>query len=116
MSPTTASHQRARWLAISIYIAAALLGSLYLAWRTLAAADFLYPWLYDSAGIGAHIDEFAPQNRYRTDFEDTTRDERLRLFGEIVHAVRNGGQGLERIRYREGQSTSALIERIRRLP
>jgi hypothetical protein len=109
VTPFPGSRRRAGWPAVSIFVAAALLGALYLSWRSLAAVDFLYPWLYDAAGIGAHIDEFAPQNRYRKDFEATTRDERLRLFAEIARAIRHGGRGLERIRYRDAEGTTLGI-------
>lgn len=111
MSPSTGSRQRARWISLATFIAAALLASLYLSWRVLAAADFLYPWLYDVAEIGAHIDEFAPQNRYRERFEETTREERVRLFAAIAHAIRHDGRGLELIRYRDadGETLGILL-------
>jgi len=88
---------------VALLIIAGLLASLYLAWRTLAAADFLYPWFYDVAGIGAHIDRYAPQNRYRSGFGDTTREEREALFAAIARAIRDQGRGLESLTYHDAQ-------------
>jgi hypothetical protein len=70
---------------LAILVAAGLLASLYLSWRALAAADFIYPLLYDAIGIGQHIDIYAPQNRYKRNFELTR------------------GQGLEGLTYRDTQ-------------
>ena len=111
MTQTTGSRQPARWASLATFIAAALLASLYLSWRLLATLDFLYPWLYESASIGQHIDEFAPQNRYRERFEETTRAERVRLFAEIARAIRRDGRGLELIRYRDadGETLGILL-------
>lgn len=84
-----------------LLIPAIMLGSLYLAWRFLAAVDFLYPSLYDALAIDEHIAEFAPQNRYRDHFETTTREEHLRLFSAIATSIRNDGEGLGAIEYRD---------------
>lgn len=80
-----------------------MLASLYLSWRTLAAADFLYPVLYGPAGIGEHIDTYAPENRYRDGFGHTTRAEREALFSAIAESVRNHGRGLETLVYRDAR-------------
>jgi len=88
---------------VSLFSAAALLGALFLAWRILATVDYLYPLLYEPAGIGAHIDRFGPENRYRQGFSQTTREERERLFAEIGRAIRDQGRGLESLSYHDAQ-------------
>ncbi len=88
---------------MSLFAAAALLGALFLAWRILATVDYLYPLLYEPAGIGAHIDRFGPENRYRQGFSQTTRQERERLFAEIGRAIRDQGRGLESLSYHDAQ-------------
>jgi hypothetical protein len=88
---------------VSLFAAAALLGALFLAWRILATVDYLYPLLYEPAGIGAHIDRFGPENRYRQGFSQTTREERQRLFAEIGRAIRDQGRGLESLSYHDAQ-------------
>lgn len=84
-----------------LFIAAGFLASLFLAWRLLASVDYLYPVLYEPAGIGAHIDRFGPENRYRSGFERTTRQERQRLFSAIGRAIRDQGRGLESLGYHD---------------
>ena len=96
---------------LAILVAGSLLASLYLSWRTLAATDFLYPVLYDAIGIGEHIDTYAPQNRYKRNFERTTAEERKALFAAIAEAVRDRGRGLEGLSYRDprGQQLGVLL-------
>lgn len=94
-----------------LFIAAALLGALFLAWRLVASVDYLYPALYQPAGIGAHIDRFAPENRYRNGFGETDRDERQRLFAAIGRAIRDDGRGLESLSYHDpaGKRLGSLL-------
>jgi hypothetical protein len=82
-----------------LLLPAAALAALWLSWRALSLVDFGYPVFYDMLDIAGHIDTFGPQNRYKSGFEITTRGERLRLFGEIVHAIHHSGAGLAEIRY-----------------
>lgn len=92
--------RRSRGLAhLWLLLPAAALASLWLAWRCLAAVDFLYPVFYDALDIQGHIQEFGPQNRYKSGFELTTRQERFRLFGAVVDAIHASGEGLEEITY-----------------
>lgn len=86
-------------LVLLVALPVALLAS----WRLLAAADFLYPVWHDALGIDATIAEYGPRNSYRRDFELTTREERSRLFGAIVGAIHNDGDGLEALRYHNAQ-------------
>ena len=77
--------------------------SLYLAWNSLSAVNFVYPWLYNQMDLGATIEKFGPQNRYKESFGHTDRAEHIRLFSQIVHAINNNGEGLETIRYHDPQ-------------
>jgi hypothetical protein len=96
---------------VALLVVAGLLASFYLSWRTLAAVDFLYPWFYDIAGVGAHIDRYGPQNRYRSGFGDTTREEREALFAAIARSIRDQGRGLESLTYHDaqGRETGVLL-------
>jgi hypothetical protein len=96
---------------LAVFLAAALLASLYASWRLLAAADFLYPLWYDVAEIGAHIDRYGPENRYRDGFEDTSRAERLAAFAAIGRAVRDDARGLESLTYEDGGGRSRTLLR-----
>jgi hypothetical protein len=109
--PAEAQHGRAHlWLLLP----AAALGALWLAWRSLAMVDFLYPAFYDAMDIDGHIQHFAPQNLYKSGFEDTTREERIRLFSEIVTAIHASGEGLAQLEYRGPDG--GVIDRLLREP
>lgn len=94
-----------------LLLPAAALAALWLAWRALSMVDFLYPLLYDAIDVHGHIETFAPQNRYKSDFGTTTREERLRLFGEIVDAIHASGAGLAELRYHgpDGEAIDTLL-------
>lgn len=81
------------------YTLLALLAALWLSWQLLAWNQFFYPAWYELLGIGQTIARYAPQNRYRADFQLTSRSERERLFAAIATAVADGGKGLARLRY-----------------
>jgi hypothetical protein len=84
-----------------LLLPAAALASLWLAWVSLAMVDFLYPAWYRALDIHGHIERYAPQNRYREGFEQTTPVERKRIFGEVVDAIHDDGRGLADIRYHD---------------
>jgi hypothetical protein len=97
-----------------LLLPAAVLAALWLSWRCLAAIDFLYPVFYDALDIQAHIEQFGPQNRYKSGFETTSREEHIRLFRAIVAAVHDSGRGLEALEYRDDQGRA--IDRLLREP
>jgi hypothetical protein len=86
-----------------LLLPAAALAALWLSWRFLATVDFLFPVFYEALAIEAHIERFGPENRYKTGFETTTREERLRLFSAIVKSIHDSGRGLESLEYRNAQ-------------
>jgi hypothetical protein len=93
---------------------ASALAALWLAWHALAAVDFLYPAFYDTIGVHEHIQEFAPENRYKRGFEDTTPAERQRLFAAIVDAIHHSGEGLEELTYHD--AAGRPVDRLLRPP
>jgi hypothetical protein len=97
-----------------LLLPAAALASLWLAWRCLAMVDFLYPVFYEALDIHGHIQEFGPQNRYKSGFEDTTREERFRLFGAVVDAIHASGEGLEELSYHAPDGRA--VDRLFRAP
>lgn len=97
-----------------LLLPAAALAALWLSWRFLAAADFLYPAFYELLDIRGHIDQFGPENRYKRAFHTTHRDEHLRLFHEVVVAIHDSGRGLELLEYRD--AAGRPIDRFLRDP
>lgn len=80
------------------FISHLLLVSL-LAWHLLAQANFAYPLGYKLLDINAQIQEFAPRNHFKHDFEHTTPQQHLNIFAEISEAIQNSGKGLTEITY-----------------
>ncbi|WP_082087025.1 lipoprotein intramolecular transacylase Lit [Teredinibacter purpureus] len=78
-------------------------------WVVLAKYDFMYGVWLDHGGIGQGIDTYGPQNRYKTGFGDTTRDERIRVFSEINSSVHRGGEGLADITYTSPSSDGVHV-------
>lgn len=95
----------------SIYLLLALTTAATLSWLALARVDFLYAAIYEMAGLGKNIDHYAPKNRYRHRFEETTKAERVRLFAAIVTAIHHQGEGLESLTYHtpQGEAIAPLL-------
>jgi hypothetical protein len=68
-------------------------------WLLLAKVDFLYPLAYQLLDIEQHIQEYGPQNRYKSGFEQTPTEVHQQLFHEINRAVHQQGEGLADIHY-----------------
>lgn len=81
------------------YSVTSLLLCIWLAWHLSASANFLYPLWYSALNIDQTITASAPRNVVKKQFINTTTQEHYRLFGEIVKAVQNRGNGLAQIRY-----------------
>jgi hypothetical protein len=77
------------------------LAALFLAWHALVKVNFLYPIWYEVLDIDQVIATYAPQNRYRTHFETTTKAERIRIFAALVEAIHHKGHGLDTLVYHE---------------
>lgn len=89
-----------------------LILSLWLSWQALVPVDFGYGLAYRMLDIEQHVQRFGPENRYKQDFEHTTPQEHKRLFGAIVTAIQNDGDGLRTIYYTtdEGRRHTLLRE------
>ncbi len=77
--------------------------SLYLSWQVLASQNFLYGFFYDHTELEEFIEYFAPMNRYKPEFQYTNREERIRLFSEVLKSVEDEGKGLEKIVFYSSQ-------------
>jgi len=88
-----------RSLVTTLFATSTFILALSLSWVVLAQANFLYPLWHDVGGIGAGIDQYGPQNRYKPGFGDTSKAQRSALFAEINRSVHEQGKGLEKIQY-----------------
>lgn len=84
------------WLSIFPML---LLLSFFMAWKLLSTQQFLYAFWYDNTKLENFIDFYAPQNRFKPDFALTNREERIRIFSEILNSINNNGEGLNKISY-----------------
>lgn len=76
--------------------------ALGITWGLYAQADYGYPFWYQQLDIAAHIDQYAPLNRYhRQDFERLDAARHQALFHQIRVAVHDGGEGLEALGYQD---------------
>ena len=89
---------------MSLYSLSLLFVCFGLVWIILAQNNFLYGLWHDHVGIAEAIERFAPDNRYKPGFADTTRQQRLDAFAAINRAIHRNGQGLETIRYQSPSS------------
>lgn len=87
-------------LRTALYGLLTLLLSTAIAWFILAQSNFLYGFWHDNIGIAEAIEQYAPQNRYRNGFADTTKAQRVELFAEINKAIHQNGEGLSNIFYK----------------
>ncbi len=99
------------WTGNAVLVVSGLCISLFLAWHILSTCNFFYPVLHDVTGIQKTIVEYAPKNIYKKSFDETTRDQRVELFRQIVHGINHGGDGLDSIQYSDatGKPLGALL-------
>ncbi|MFW5970195.1 MAG: DUF1461 domain-containing protein, partial [Halofilum sp. (in: g-proteobacteria)] len=98
----------------SVFAGALLVAGLFVSWRALVGFDFAYPVWHEVLGIGDTIARYAPENRWRQGFEQTTPIERARLFAAIVDAVHADGRGLAELRYHDPEGRE--LDRLLRAP
>jgi hypothetical protein len=85
-----------QWL---VFLLSTFFLALTVSWMMLAKVNFAYPLLYDYAGIGDNIVSFAPNNKIKPDFDQSSRAEHLALFSGIVTSIHQHGEGLESLTY-----------------
>ena len=99
-----------RFIFWPFFFIAHLLAFGVLAWHLAAQVDFAYPLGYKLLNLQKHIQENAPNNRFKREFEFTTSQEHWKLFSQIADAIQHHGKGLEEIRYKllNGSSTPLM--------
>ncbi|MBL4793990.1 MAG: DUF1461 domain-containing protein [Pseudomonadales bacterium] len=107
-TPTKKAIPLLAWFAAFLLI---IISCFYLSWKSLSSADLLYPFWYQQIGIIKVIDTYGPQNRNKDDFAKTNKQERVRLFNEILISVQDEGIGLREITYHQpnGKAIDTLL-------
>jgi hypothetical protein len=89
-----------------VFVLSLLWTTLFFAWQSLSAVNFLYPLWYQLLDIHEHISQYGPHNEYKSDFETTSDDVRFALFAQIVDAINSGGEGLGSLSYQDRSGAS----------
>lgn len=71
----------------------------FLTWLFWSSQNFLYEVWYDHTELKEFIDYYAPQNKLKPEFSQTDREERIRLFNEILVSINSNGSGLDQIQF-----------------
>lgn len=94
------------WFGVSILL---LIVLVWLSWQGLKLHDFQYSHWYDWLNINQHIVVYAPQNLHYLGLEHLTKAEHTALFGHIVDAIHQHGQGLSEIVFYYGTVLQPLL-------
>ncbi|BFM20350.1 lipoprotein intramolecular transacylase Lit [Gilvimarinus japonicus] len=84
----------------------------FVAWMLLAQVNFAYPLAYEALDVEQHIAHYGPENRYRDNFADTSKQQHIELFSQINHAIHHDANELSHITFtpRTG-NTQTLLRR-----
>jgi hypothetical protein len=85
--------------------------TLGISWKINTVFNFGYQQIYPVLAIDDNIDKFAPLNRFgKKDFADTTLQQRIALFADIVTSINHSGIGLADITYqnKKGEERTLL--------
>jgi uncharacterized membrane protein len=88
-----------QFVTFGFYTISSFVCALFISWVLMASIDFAYPILHDGMDITQHTEKYGPQNRYRNNFENTDRSERIRLFSAINDSIHSQGDSLAKIEY-----------------
>ncbi len=81
------------------YAVTTVLLSVLISWALYSQADYGYGFWFKQLAIHEHIQEYGPQNRFRSGFEQLPDEQYLSAFEQIRDAVHDHGNGLETITY-----------------
>ena len=80
-----------------------LLLSFYVSWLGLSKVNFLYAFWYEHTALEKFIDFYAPQNKFKKNFELVDDQGRIEIFSKIVSEINSGGSGLGEIVYTDNE-------------
>jgi len=83
-----------------VFILSALLCALWLAWGVLRPFDFAFDLWYSSLQLEQKIAHYAPANRFRFAFENTSYTERKEIYQQISHNIHAKEALFDQIVYR----------------
>ena len=79
-------------------------------WALYSTADYGYPFWYEQLEIGEHIQQYGPQNRFKSGLDLLPPEQHWQAFEQIRDAVHDHGNGLATIVYQPpGWSARTLL-------
>ena len=73
--------------------------SFYIAWQLSASTNFLYSTWYEVLDLNAVITKYAPKNKFKKGFQNTSKQQHVELFSGIVKGIQHDGKGLKQLSY-----------------
>lgn len=110
MTNTAIKRQRPATLVWFAYAVISVLLAVLTSWALYSKADYGYPFWYQQLAIGDHIQQYGPQNRFKSGLELLPPEQHWQAFEQIRDAVHDHGQGLDTILYQPpGSSPRKLL-------
>ena len=110
MTKPAMQRQNAATLVWFAYAVISVLLGVLTSWALYSKVNYGYPFWYQQLDIGEHIQQYGPQNRFKSGLELLPPEQHWQAFEQIRHAVHQHGEGLATIRYQPpGQSPRTLL-------
>lgn len=110
MTKPATKRQNAATLVWFAYAVISVLLAVLSSWALYSKANYGYPFWYEQLAIGDHIQQYGPQNRFKSGLELLPPEQHWRAFEQIRDAVHDHGEGLATILYQPpGQSPRTLL-------
>lgn len=110
MTKPAIRRQNAATLVWFAYAVISVLLGVLTSWALYSQTNYGYPFWYQQLDIGEHIQQYGPQNRFKSGLELLPPEQHWQAFEQIRHAVHHHGEGLATIHYQPpGQSPITLL-------
>jgi len=110
MTKPAIKRQNAATLVWFAYAVISVLLAVLTSWALYSKINYGYPFWYQQLAIGEHIQEYGPQNRFKSGLELLPAEQHWKAFEQISHAVHHHGDGLATILYQPpGQAPRTLL-------
>ena len=83
--------------------------SFYLAWQLSASTNFFYSAWYEVLDLDAVITKYAPNNKFKKGFENTSKQQHVELFSGIVKGIQDDGKGLKKLNYTNSKTKESNV-------
>jgi uncharacterized membrane protein len=94
-----------------VFVLSALISALWLAWSALRSFDFAFDFWYSALQLEQKIAYYAPNNRFRFAFENTSYETRKNIYQQISRNIHIEGAHFDQIIYntKDGKVTDYFL-------